>query len=349
MNIDSGIVLPEGNRVAVTSRGVWLYSDDHAPICVSSRGRDMRFLTAGLFGAYFAYWSGEDESFRLIDRAGEWLWSAWMNTDKCTPWAVQFSRSGDALVCAYDFEGVPGAFFCDISSGRAMQLGCAGSPIGWNADLTRFVINGFDRYEYDAMPFFRRDSSGLPVKLLQEEIRAILHDAPLVVDRDRCLVHTQPPPLHSWDGLAILDNGGYVALKDGNVSWFDTASGAVTATVSDVIPEKERSEWWRCTLTVYGDLALVQGGNRSVVVGQSGVIWLGTDQSCTMLRDGYILAVFRDGTMEVVRPDGAGQVRVWQPPRDHSLLAADIIDGVLIAAYVSPYGNLRIFPFRLGE
>ncbi len=341
MNIDSGIILPEGNRVVTAGSGLWLYSDDHAPTCISSRGRGMRFLASDRFGAYFAYWSDDGESFHLIDRAGEWLWSAWMNTDKCKPRAVRFSASGDALACEYDFEGAPGTFFCDIAAGKAQRLGCSGSPIGHDADMRRFVMNGFDRYEYSDFPFYSRDAAGVPVKVPQEEATELVKDHPAVIDRDRCLLNTPPPPVQGWDGLVLLDDGGYVLLDEGCLYWFAAGSDVPMATVRDMVPARELSGWWRCVLTATEDLALVQAGDRAVAVGRGGVIWRGSRLSSTMLDEGRILAIYRNGEIEVIRTDRTIEMRLPSPPH-LDLLAARLTEGVLKTAYVSEYGNLRL-------
>ncbi len=340
MNINSGVFIDDGRLIVVIGRdALSLLRQDCGPRTLVAGYEDIRFLTASLSGEHLAFWSITGESFRLIDLTGQEIWSCWMNTDKATPHGIQFSTSGDAVACIYDFEGVPGMFFCDIEKRYTTIFGCSGSPIGYDTNLQYFVIDSCDPYEDEKLAFYEHDAgSGNLIKLHPEVVSEKMKKSPLIVDRNRCIYSYPVVPMRDWDGLFVQEGmEGFVILKDRSLLWLAKDSDKPQVTVNDCLPQEKAHEWYRCTLTVCGDMALIQSvsyGGAIVVNRNIGVVWRGNSLSSTTIRGQRVLAQYTDGTVEVIQSDGSIETRCL-PPTGFRTVAVDILDNVLYIAYMS--------------
>jgi hypothetical protein len=348
MNINSGLFLAGGDLIALARRSSVLLSNrDKMLYALLDRYDDIRFLSASPYGEYLAFWSITGESFRVIDLSGEIIWSCWMNTDKAFPHGIHFSTSDNAVACIYDFEGVPGLFFCDIDKQYATTFGCSGSPIGFDADLRYFVMDSCDPYEDEKLAFYEHDvNAGNIVRVPPAIVAERIKKNPLIIDRNR---HIYPSPvltMRRWDDLVVLNGTdgieGFVILKDGGVSWLAKDTQTPAATVNDCLPkDKSAHEWYRCTLAACGDIALIQSvayGGAIVVNRKSGVVWRGNDLSRVTLKDRRVLAEYNNGTIEVISGDGSIEFK-YTPPSGFTTEAADIIDNILHIAYTPRYGG----------
>jgi len=336
MNISSGISLANGSIViGRESNGLWLSRKDSEPYNLIWGYEDIRFLAVSPYGEYLAFWSISGESFQLMELSGKVIWSAWMNSDKCVPTGIKFSAFGDAVACFYHFDGVPGVFFCDIEHGFRMIFGCCGRPIGHDTDLRYFALNSVDRYEYNELPFYEADPSGIINKLSLEAATSKLDNGPVILDRNRCIV-AQPPALKDdWDGLAIQTGmTGFVIQRERNVSWFSGDSDTPEVIIKDCLPESERNKGYCEILSVSEDNTLIQIRERATVVKRHyGVIWTGDNLPSIMLKGNRVLAQYADGTVEVINRDGSRELK-YAPPAGFFIAAADIVDDVLFIAQI---------------
>ena len=338
MNISSGISLANGSIViGRESNGLWLSRKDSEPYNLIWGYEDIRFPAASPYGEYLAFWSGIDWSFQLMELSGKVIWSAWMNSDKCVPTGIKFSAFGDAVACFYHFDGVPGVFFCDIEHGFSTIFGCCGGPIGHDADLRYFALNSVDCYEYNELPFYEVDPSGIINKLSLEAATSKLNNGTLILDRNRRIV-AQPPALkEDWDGLAIQkDMTGFVIQRERNVSWFSGDSDTPEVTIKDCLPESERNRGYCQIMSVNEDNALIQISEKATVVNSNhGVIWTGDNLPSIMLKGNRVLAQYADGIVEAINEDGSIEVK-YTPPVGYGMVAAEIVDNIL---YISQIGR----------
>lgn len=338
MNISSGVIWGDrGQTVIIRDNALFLSSESCQPHTLVTGYEDIRILTASRYGEYLAFWSITGESFRLIDLAGDNIWSSWMNTDKAVPLGIHFSTSGDAVACIFHFEGLPGMFFCDLKEGRSTTFGCSGSPIGYDADLRYFAIDNCDPHEDERLAFYERetDSENI-VKLPAQVVSQKLRESPLIVDRNRCMLSSPVLPMREWQGLAIQERmAGFVVLKDCSLYWFNRDSDEPEVTIGECVPESDRYTSFRTLLSLCGDNVLIQIGDRSTVVNRShGVVWRSSGLSSTVLRGQRALAQFTDGAVEVIQSDGSKEVRCT-PLSGEELVAADITENTLYIAYSS--------------
>jgi hypothetical protein len=358
MNINSGVFIGDGDLVAVGGRhALWLLRKDCEPHAVVSGYEGIRFLTASPRGKYIAFWSDTGESFRLIDLAGQEIWSRWMNTDKAPPHAIQFSTLGDAVAFIYDFEGLHGLFFYDIKQGYRTLFGCSNSPIGYDADLKYFIVDRCDPYEDGKLAFYEHDASSKSlIKLPPEVVSARMKENPLVVGRNRCLYPYLVVPIRDWAGLSVQSGmegiEGFVILKDHDLHWLAKDSDKPDATVSDCLPHEKSYEWYFCTLAACGDIALIQSvryGGAIIVDRNLGRVWQGKDQASVMLKGQRVLAQYSSGTVEVIRSDGSVDLKCT-PPSGFTTVAADVLDNVLRIAYMSENDQtLELKAYGLGQ
>lgn len=289
MNISLGIILGNISLMAIIKNdALWLLNEDCVHYILVNDLKGIRFLTACPSGEYLAFWADTGESFRLIDLAGDMVWSSWINTDKATPHGIQFSTSGDALAFVYDFEGAHGIFFCDLKKRYTTTFGCSNSPVGYDADLKYFVIDRCNPCEDKSLSFYEHDADrGDTIKVRPEVVHEKVKKSPLIVDRDRCVYSHPVLSIRDWDGLAVQDRMEvFVILKEGNLHWLINDSDEPEVIVNGCIPQGSRHEWYRCTLTSCGDIALIQSisHGRSIVVNRNyGVVWRGNDLSSITL------------------------------------------------------------------
>lgn len=344
MNINSGVFLDDGSLVVVGGRdALWLLRQDCEPRTVVSGYEDIRFLTASRYGEYLAFWSITGESFRLIDLAGNGLWSSWINSDKAVAQGIHFSTSGDAVACLFHFDGLPGIFFCDFREGFATTLGCSGSPIGYDADLRYFAIDSCDPHEDEKLAFYEREpDSGNIIKVPPEVVSQKLEKSPLLVDRKRCILSSPVLPMRKWQGLAIQNGtAGFVILKDCNLYWFTRDSDEPKATMKQCVPEEDRYKSFCTMLSLCGDNTLIRIGDRFTFANLNhGVVWRGENLSSVTFSGQRALAQYTDGKIEVIKCDGSIEMR-WTPPAGNRMVAADIIDDILFIAY-SPEWRARV-------
>jgi len=338
MNINSGVFVNGGSQVVVIGRdALWLLRKDREPHTLVTGYEDIRFLNASPHGEYLAFWSITGESFRLIDLAGQEIWSRWMNTDKVVPLGIHFSTSGDAVACFFHFEGLPGVFFCDFQKGNSTTFGCSGSPIGYDADLRYFAIDSCNPRADEKLAFYEREPDyGNLVKVPPQVVSQRLKKSPLLVDRNRCILSNPVLPMREWQGLAIQNEmAGFVILKDCNLYWFNKDSDKPEATIEACVPESDRYQSFHTIMSLCRDNVLVQIGGRFVVANRDyGVIWRGEDLSSVTLRGQRALAQYTDGTVEVIQTDGSVELKCT-PPSGFTTVAADVIDHVLNIAYMS--------------
>lgn len=344
MNIGSGIILGNSRLIAIIKNNdLCLVNEDGQSRILAKDLRGIRFLTACPSGEYIAFWADTGESFRLIDVTGEAIWSCWMNTDKATPHGIQFSASGDAVAFVYDFEGVHGIFFGDFEKRYTTRFGCSNSPIGHDADLKYFVIDRCNPYEHETLAFYEHDTSREgTLKVPPAIVRAKIKKSPLIVERDRC-IHSHPVlSIRDWEGLAVQKGmEGFVILKEGNLHWLTKDSDKPEVIINGCIPQSSKYEWYRCTLTVDHEIALIQSISygRSIVVNRNyGVVWRGNDLSSTTLSGQRVLAQYSNGAVEVIRSDGSSELKCT-PPSGLTMAAADIIDNVLYIVYTPKIGR----------
>jgi len=338
MNINSGVFIDDGNMVVASEEdALWLLRKDCAPHILVKGYEDIRFLSASTGGKYLAFWSITGESFRLIDLAGQEIWSRWMNTDKMVPLGIHFSTSGDAVACFFHFEGLPGVFFCDFQKGNSTTFGCSGSAIGYDADLRYFAIDSCNPHANEKLAFYEREPDyGNLVKMPAQVVSQRLKKSPLLVDRNRCILSTAVLPMREWQGLAIQNEmAGFIILKDCNLYWFNKDSDSPKATIEACVPESDRYQSFHTIMSLCRDNVLVQIGGRFVVANRDyGVIWRGENLSSVTLRGQRALAQYTDGTVEVIQTDGSVELKCT-PPSGFTTVAADVIDHVLNIAYMS--------------
>jgi hypothetical protein len=261
-----------------------------------------------------------------------------MNTDKATPRGIKFSYSGDALVCAFDFEGIPGIFLCDIDRGFSTRFGCSSSPIGYDAGLRYFIIDWIDPSEDEKLAYYKRNNnSGNLIKLAADEIRERMRVKPLVFTRDRCIIPTRRTILREWDAAAIkVTLDGFVILKDGDLHWVDEDPTSFDTTIQGCLTKEEQDKWRRCTLDVEGDIALIQSvssGAAKAFHRYQGIVWQGENCYSVILKYKQLLARYSDG-MVGIRRIYDGEEMKYKPSSGSTIVAADIIGNVLYIAEV---------------
>jgi hypothetical protein len=353
MNIDSGVFLGSREQLAVFRNvDLWIMEPGRTSAVPIETQREARFLSACPHGVYLAFWSFSGESFRLVDIAGNEIWSSWMNSDKCVPDGVHFSTSGDAAACFYHFEPLPGIFFCDINAGFSTTFGCSGSPIGFDADLRYFAINGCDPFEDEKLAYYERGpGSGTPAKVPPEAVSRMLKERPLLLDRNRCIISNPVVPMRDWQGLAIQPRlAGFVILKDCNLYWFNRDSLEPETTIPQCLPEGDRYGSFHTRLHLSGDNVLICQGDHAVAVNRrNGVIFKGADFSSIDLKDKRVLAVFKDGSVAVARQDGSIEQKI-PPLRGFKTLGANINENILsIACLGEMSGNIIFKTYQLEQ
>lgn len=355
MNIDSGILLNDSNMVVLYSHSALiLRPQDNIPYIMGNRDlRPIRFLSGSPDGRYFAYWSDYDYGFYAVDIAGEYLWSTWINGDKALPHGIHYSNVDTAFACIFDFEFARGLFLCDPDKGYATRFGCAGSPIGYDAGLKYFVIDGYDPGEEITMTFFERDENGNSVRVPLEDVKAKFKQHVMLTDRYRHIIPQPVIPVDSWDGMALQsDLSGFVILKEGNLYWYNNHSDTPETTINGCFPPEKRMEWFRKTMTLCGENVLIQTPQGSAIVAnkQYGVIWRGNEGqvASVQLCDQWILVEYENGDVQVIQGDGYTAYKYERVPV-LGTLAANIKDNVLSIATMSRDMDLEIRTQKLAN
>ena len=355
MSIHSGVFIGDGSLVVdTTGDSVRLLRPSSQPHTVISGYRNIRFLTASRFGEYLAFWSDSEESFRLINLSGEEIWSTWMNTDKATPRGIQFSILDNSLVCVYDFEGVPGLFFCDIDNGYATRFGCSRSPVGYDAGLQYFAIDGLDPLEYgdERMALYELDAaSGNRIMLTPAELSERIQKKPLIISRDRCIIPTRRGLYeHGWDAMDIsISLNGFCILKNGSLHWIDEDVTSAETEFKGWLQKYENESWHQINFSVQSDYALVHSlatGSATIIHRHdfSNYVWQGEECSSVNLR--YLpymrlVARYNDGTVSIKLLSRTSESieHKYAPPEGYDTVAADITFGWLTIAYLSDSGE----------
>lgn len=347
--------LGERDQIAFLGRNCLCVSAEHPnPMYVNPTYPD-RVIVSGLsdpsllatcpFGIHFAFWSFSGESFTLVDINGNQIWSARMNSDKAVPKWVRFSNSGDAVACEYWFDGVPGMFFCDYWKEYATTFGCSGSPIGYDANLQYFAIDGCDPFEDDKLAFFKQEpDSGNIIKVPPQDISRNLEQHPLLVDRYRRVIESPVVPMRNWQALAIRDElNGFIILKDGDLYWFKKQNAEPDA-VHHCHDKKEGWDWFHAKLTLSGDNVLIQSkkAQAMIVNRTAGVVWSGTNLISTLIKKQKILAQYGNGAIKVFRLDGSLEM-AYQAPKGFHPVTATIRDDTLIVACIGEISGGIVF------
>ncbi|MFC2070297.1 hypothetical protein ACFLTB_03905 [Chloroflexota bacterium] len=353
---NSCVFIGDGSLIAYARRNsIRLLRPGSEPSTIVSGFENIRFLTESYYGEYPAFWSDTGESFRLIDLSGEEIWSAWMNTDKAIPRGIQFSSFDNSFVCHFDFEGLPGLFFCDIDNGYTTTFGCSNSPIGYDAGLRYFVIDRVEASENEKYAFYIRDNSGNRVKLSADQVSRWNELHHVTVSRDRCLAPIRHHiPVRDWDAVVIKHAlYGFFVLKDGKYHEIREPSPSGEFSMPGIFDEYANDRWYQRTFSAWSKFALVHSTSSykaTLVKCDLGATrWEFEDCSSALLR--YLpyqrlVVRYNDGTVGVkllslVTPDT--MEHKFAPPPGYETQAADIVRGWLTIAYTSTQsGALRI-------
>jgi hypothetical protein len=348
MNFKSGAFIGNDSLALYNGRDtLLLLRDGCEPRILTTGYEDIRYLSASRYGEYVAFWSITGESFRLIDSSGHEIWSEWMNSDKVTARDTQFSYSGDALACAFYFEGVPGLFLCDIDRGYSTRFGCSNSPIGYDAGLRYFLIDRFDPYEDEKLAYYKRDVvTGNPVKLSPDEVNERMKKKPLVFTRDRCIVPTRRNVPRDWDAAAIkITLDSFVILKDGDLHWIDENPTSFDTTIQGCLTKEEQYKWRQCTLDIDGNIALIQSASCNSAKAfhrYHGLVWQGENCSSAILGYNQVAAKYTDGTIGTKRINDRTEMK-FKPSSGSTIVAVDMIDNVLYVAKIGRKFEIKKF------
>jgi hypothetical protein len=296
--------------------------------------KGIRFLSACPNGIYLAFWSDTNNSFNLIDVCGNQIWHSYISAEKALPHGILSSMNG--VSCLFDFEFLPGIFYCDFDQGYSTIFGCSSSPIGYDTNLQYFAVSSCDPHEGEFFEY--EENTGRGIKLTPQTVTDRLRQGPLLMNRNRHILSFPRLPVDRWDGLVMQTGKGgierFVILNKGDLQWISLDENEPAITVKDCVPEKDKKEFFRCTFEACEDNALIQSKTRAIVVNRvHGVVLRASDLTSVALKGQRILAQYASGAVEVTNSDGSLQTR-QQPPYAYWTVAANIVDNELkIASY----------------
>jgi len=315
---------------------------DIEPVTLVEGLREVEHLCACRDGKHFAFWNREDERFRLMNVAGERVFSRRINTDKALAQDIWFSPSGDAVGFIDDYDGGRRLHLYELATGATTEFGPSFEPIGYDANLRAFVEAPVQWRRVDAFCSLPSPApeNRLGILSRKRKVRGYFERRP-----------------ERWSALAIQSGlEGLVALEERNLCWLSlgaagptgvvramrsllslfssgSSRGAAgpTGVVRECVPDEGWKPWDRCSLRVDGDLALIHTGDQAAAVlvhrtsgvlrGAGGVLSAGLDA-------GRVLLHFDTGAVEVLASDGRTEL-LWAPEAGHETMAAGLAGGAL--------------------
>jgi len=324
MSISSGIII--GNkRISIVSTGNSLLrcEEGKESYTIWQFRYDIKFLSGCSDGEHFAFWLGENERFYLMNINGEVIWSCRINTDRALPHYIRFSSSGDAVAFIDDYDGGHRIHFYNITKQYNTEFGPSETPIGYNANLRRFL---------DFLFF----SQGEIIRLG-------------ICDRHKSIKSYIDWSFGIWHRLFIQDTENkFVVLKKRNILWISIDSLLSETEIADCIPKDIHSQD-PCVLEAIGELALIhiiKDNFASIINRNIGIVWNGNDVLSAMLNNQKAIIQYVNGTIEIIRDDGSTEMK-FIPPKGNKALAPNIVDKTLYIAYVSEEEAIKFNTYTL--
>ncbi len=347
MDIISAAILNKKGLVVISmDGGLHLATPHERPRRIKDSKASL--LSASPDGKLFAFWEGRDESFHLMDTRGKVVYSYRINTDKNMPADIHFSPDGQAVAFIDWGDYGDRLRLCDLRSMFVSKFEST-SPIGYDSELKHFVeapiVPLLWNEDFFTMVEFDKDK-GTYDRVPKEEFARRLKEPLKVLDGRGKETGGAPMPFHTWNCLAIRDNGReFIVLKERSLYRYITGNPEPVAILGNCMSEqmgKDRYSPW--LLSTYGDRALVStsSGAEAVLVDlKTGATREIGNLQTIRQRGDRIIARYMDGSVELIGKNSLNGT-TYATEDGMITIAADVIDKTLCIAYFSMmYGKLE--------